>query len=142
LEQLEFRSALQKTSRIFLAVPGVHGEIGGQYGEPFLSDLALDAVLQAVLVSTPQPASSALRTVSRPEAKVQDGAIAVGRGSKFGDRLLQFRPRNFPDSESIILHEFVDQLVGKTGVQDHRFFSRWRKYRLPKRLAKNPRLPF
>ena len=127
-------------NRHFIALPGVHGEIGGQGGDSGIRNHAFFVMLSLLSASSPR-IQKILESNGNPTLwqKLAFRPICVGRESTLLDKYLLRWRRRFIGIRSIQVHPLADELCGQTGVYRNRIFGRWRKYCVPSGLHENER---
>lgn len=131
---------LSRLPRYFVLMPGVHGEVGGQGGDETLKDASIFRMMTFLAASSPKAAKLGVATAFPKPNGIDYSEMQVGRGTSRKGKLGNFRRRRFPKNENYLVDGLADALVGKTGVNAHIFFSRFRKYTLPKATRSSKRL--
>ncbi|WP_306004489.1 T6SS phospholipase effector Tle1-like catalytic domain-containing protein [Aquicoccus porphyridii] len=140
IDFLRQHAKLSRLPRYFVLMPGAHGEVGGQGGDELLKNSSISRMMTFLAAHSPKAAQLGLaQTFPRPNG-LDHSEVQVGRGTSRLGKLGNFRRRRFPKNDNYLVDDLADGLTGRTGVNGHIFFSRFRKYTLPKTVASSKRL--
>lgn len=140
IKYLRKHAKLSRMPRYFVLMPGVHGEVGGQGGDETLKDASIFRMMTFLAASSPKAAQLGVIGAFAQPNGIDHSKIRVGKGTSRLAKLGNFCRRRFPKNDNYLVDNLADSLAGKTGVNAHIFFSRFRRYTLPRAAVSSKRL--
>lgn len=140
IDYLRKHAKLSRLPRYFVLMPGVHGEVGGQGGDETLKDASIFRMMTFLAASSQKMAKLGVTGAFAQPSGIDYSEIRVGKGTSRLAKLGNFRRRRFTKNENYLVDSLADGLAGKTGVNAHIFFSRFRRYKIPRVAVSSKRL--